>query len=68
MTNVDRILAEIQEIEGGCYGHNEADVEYNIERIFDRMDKMYLKNQLTDKEYDMLSRKLDVAGVHIIAR
>ena len=54
----DNMEACIMELQHGYYGDDEAKIERRIEKLFDRLDKAYMRHEITDEEYDDLSFEL----------
>lgn len=54
----DNMEACIMELQHGYYGNDEAVIERRIEKLFDRLDKAYIHNKITQEEYDELSLEL----------
>lgn len=57
----DNMLASIEALNAGYWGSDEAVIEHKIEKFFDRLDKAYMRHEITDEEYDELSLELGVA-------
>lgn len=56
----DGMLADIEALRNGYWGHNENVIEHKIEKFFDRLDKAYMSNEITTEEYDELSVELSM--------